>query len=277
MAKLTRTWWGTKFMDALTNFMEEGRLKRGRSYSGENRVLSFEIDNSGIKAKIRGNTNPYYGIYKEPKYKVSLNFTEISATKWPKIIDKISGNVGLMSKLILNEMPDNIEDVFLEFKENFLPLKSKDISSDCSCPDWQNPCKHIAGVYFKVASILDRDPFLMFQLRGISKDRLQDSLKKTELGKALISSFSKDKAIIKEDDSFYTSPKKIDFDQNIDLVHFWNGSKIADQPISDDETISAILIKKQGDYPAFWHRDNSFIASMEDIYSHVRKKNKASL
>ncbi|MFC1659438.1 SWIM zinc finger family protein [Pseudomonadota bacterium] len=279
MAKLTRTWWGTKFMDALSNFMEEGRLKRGRSYSGENRLLSFDLNNTDIKARIRGNKNPYFGIYKEPRYNVSLSFTKIPQNKWPKIIDKISNNVGLMSKLILNEMPDNIEDVFLDFKENFLPLKPKDINSKCSCPDWENPCKHVAGVYFKVASLLDKDPFLMFQLRGISKSRLQDSLRKTELGKALISSFMKDEMEIKENNSFYTSPEIIDFDQNIDLMKFWNGSKIIDQPLSNNhnETVPAILIKKQGDYPAFWHRDNSFITTMEEVYSYIRKKNKVGL
>lgn len=277
MSKITRTWWGTKFMDALSGFMEEGRLKRGRSYSGERRVLSFEIKNSEIKARVRGNKNPYFGVYTEPKYRVSLNFTEIPAKKWPKIIDNISNNVGLMSKLILNEMPDDIEVVFSKFNEQLLPSESKDLDSSCSCPDWENPCKHVAGIYFKIAFLLDYDPFLMFQLRGISKDKLQDSLKKTQLGKTLLSSFAGDKVKIETNNSFYTIPEKVNLDPNMDLINFWNGSKLPEQSILSDYTIPAVLIKKHGDYPAFWQRHNSFIEAMEDIYTYIREKNKVGL
>ena len=47
---------------------------------------------------------------------------------------------------------------------------------------------------------------------------------------------------------------------------------------SDNITeISAALIKKQGDYPEFWTKNNSFIKAMELFYSHTRKKNRKDL
>ena len=47
---------------------------------------------------------------------------------------------------------------------------SRDLSTDCSCPDWSNPCKHIAAVYYLLGEEFDRDPFLLFRLRGKSRD-----------------------------------------------------------------------------------------------------------
>ena len=38
--------------------------------------------------------------------------------------------------------------------------------------------------------------------------------------------------------------------------------------------LAALLIKKQGDYPPFWHKDLSFIGVMEELYERVRTKNK---
>jgi uncharacterized Zn finger protein len=35
--------------------------------------------------------------------------------------------------------------------------------------------------------------------------------------------------------------------------------------------IPAILIKKGGDFPAFWQKQNSFIDVMEDFYLRMRK------
>jgi len=37
--------------------------------------------------------------------------------------------------------------------------------------------------------------------------------------------------------------------------------------------VSAIIVKKQGDYPAFWHKENSFIETMEELYQRVKIKN----
>ena len=43
------------------------------------------------------------------------------------------------------------------------PRKLGDLKTDCSCPDWSNPCKHIAAVYYLLGEEFDRDPFLLFR------------------------------------------------------------------------------------------------------------------
>ncbi|MBU7037515.1 MAG: SWIM zinc finger family protein, partial [Theionarchaea archaeon] len=47
----------------------------------------------------------------------------------------------------------------------------------CSCPDWANPCKHIAAVYFLLAERFDEDPFLIFHLRGRTKEEIINVLR----------------------------------------------------------------------------------------------------
>ena len=42
----------------------------------------------------------------------------------------------------------------------------------CSCPDSANPCKHIAAVYYLLGEEFDRDPFLIFRLRGMAREEL---------------------------------------------------------------------------------------------------------
>ena len=55
---------------------------------------------------------------------------------------------------------------------SLFPAKSADLSTDCSCPDWSNPCKHIAAVYFLLGEEFDRDPFLIFKMRGTEREVL---------------------------------------------------------------------------------------------------------
>ena len=76
------------------------------------------------------------------------------------------------AKLLAGEMPQDIETVFEEAGLSLFPAKLGDLETDCSCPDWSNPCKHIAAVYYLLGEEFDRDPFLIFTLRGMDRDEL---------------------------------------------------------------------------------------------------------
>lgn len=280
MSAKIRTWWGNKFIDALTRFMDEGRLSRGRGYASDHRILKFDIIDHTITATVRGNVNPYFGVYKEPKYKTEITIKPIEADKWPIILKRIVKNVSFVSSFIMNEMPDNIESVFAEEKLSFLPISRKDIVSDCSCPDYANPCKHIAGVYYRLAAILDENPFLLFQLRGLPLPQLMLELQKSELGKALYQELaSSDDIAIPNDDTFFTPIETIKIPKNTTQNDFWfyNASQPATSEVPTSNQLRGILIKKNGDFPSFWNKQQSFASAMSEVYTFLQKKNKSIL
>ncbi len=259
------------------------RLQRGRAYRTDNRVLTFDIVANKVTATIRGNINPYFGVTEEPRYKISLSFNLISASQWQKIITKLCNNPGWLAKLMLNEMPSNIEDAFETTP--FLPKTYTDITSSCDCPDNATPCKHIAGVYYRIAASLDSNPMLLFQFRGLTTAQLHSALKKTELGQV----FSE----------YISAPEHIEVEQQPHKYHAFKIKNTSRESVTTQKNradrywtmtewdlpsltpgsseIQAALIKKQGDHPQFWSRSNSFIDAMEDIYSNIKKKNKDSL
>jgi uncharacterized Zn finger protein len=55
---------------------------------------------------------------------------------------------------------------------------------------------------------------------------------------------------------------------------FWTGAKRLPAPLvtTASAPVSALLVKKQGDYPPFWQKDVSFISVMEELYERVRMK-----
>ncbi|WGZ95171.1 MAG: SWIM zinc finger family protein [Candidatus Thiothrix putei] len=277
MAKLTRTWWGEKFLNVLAISMDSGRLGRGRAYSGPNRLLTFAINGAVAKATVRGNVNPYFGVYKEPRYQVEVKLKPFSAQDWDKLIDAISQNAACLSQLLLNEMPTAIENVFAQQNLHLLPQRSTDLISQCSCPDYASPCKHVAGVYYKLASLLDRDPLLLFQLRGMDPVRLQEKLAASPLGKALLEQRGEGKQALEYQTHRYPDPPRQPLAAT-GLKAFWQGS--APLPLvnaSGKAATPAVLVKKGGDYPAFWERDSSFIGVMEALYITVTDKNRAVL
>ncbi|MEG3896812.1 MULTISPECIES: SWIM zinc finger family protein [unclassified Microcoleus] len=272
MSQFTRTWWGNKFIDALERFTDSGRLGRGRSYARNDKVKSFKINDGLVMAEVRGSVNPYFGVYKEPLYKTKIEFEPISQAKWKVAIAQMASKASFISRLLLNEMPDNIENAFSPLGLHLLPSSREDFKTTCSCPDYSNPCKHIAGVYYLVAAELDKDPFLLFELRGLSKEVLHRELAKTPLGMALSAELTADAAAPVAVDSYYTQAIASEA-QTVSLKEFWHGAKRLPQTIevAPPSVVSAIVVKKQGDFPQFWHKDGSFIEAMEELYLRVKK------
>ena len=275
MSQFSRTWWGQKFIEAIEELTDAGRLSRGRSYARGRKVKSFEIHNEAVTAQVRGSVNPYFGVHKEPLYKTTIVFEPFTRAQWSQAIALISSKASLISRLLLGEIPDNIEETFQPLGLNLLPNSKKDFKSKCSCPDYSNPCKHIAGVYYLVAAELDQDPFLLFSLRGLSREMLLKELAKSSLGKALSAELQLEPQAPCPSEFYYATLQTTAATHlKGDLRAFWQGSKQLPSSIEmvAPSPVSGIAVKKQGDFPAFWHRDNSFISAIAALYEQVKAK-----
>ena len=276
MGEFSRTWWGEKFIRAIESFTDAARLARGRSYARGGKILEFAVNKGKIEATIRGSINPYFGVYSEPRYETVVKMKPIAKKDWSQIIQRMGANASVVSKLLLDEVPENIESSFRAVKKNLLPRSEEDFQTSCSCPDWSNPCKHIAGLCYRFASELDEDPFLLFELRGLTQEQLHQELAKTPLGRALMTGLLPEELAPAPVESYYTRPKKQQLTAVTSLKEFWQGKIL--KPPEERETIetniSGILVKKAGDLPGFWHPHSSFIATMEELYQRVKTKNR---
>jgi uncharacterized Zn finger protein len=274
MPDFTRTWWGQKFIAALEEFTDEGRLHRGRAYARNGRILTHKLDQGTVRATVRGSINPYFGVYTEPIYQTSVKLKPINRADWAPLIADIAANAGFVAKLLLNEMPDTIDQAFARRGLNLLPAGKGDFTTKCSCPDWGDPCKHVAGLCYLLAADLDHDPFLLFELRGLPRDQLQAELRQSPLGQVLAAELSPTEAPIEPAASYFTSPTKQPAGGVVSLKEFWTGHKRLPRlpEPTGGPTVPALLIKKQGDFPPFWKKDASFIDVMEALYERVREK-----
>lgn len=163
------TWWGQRWTQALESFGWHTRLERGRRYARRGQVAKILIEPGKVLAQVQGS---------RPKpYAVQIALHPISRKGWSRVADAIARQALYTAKLLSGEMPHEIEKTFAEAKLALFPKSRHDLSTDCSCPDWENPCKHIAATYYILAQEFDRDPFLLFKLRGISRDELLSDIR----------------------------------------------------------------------------------------------------
>ena len=97
---------------------------------------------------------------------------------WDCVIQSLSEKAIFSAQLLAGEMPSDIEAVFTSNGLSLFPYTLSDIRSRCTCPDKANPCKHIAAVYYQLGDRFSEDPFLIFQLRGRTRDQILASLRK---------------------------------------------------------------------------------------------------
>lgn len=276
MSKLGKTWWGKRFIEGLESFTEPGRLARGRQYVSSHRITRWQARGNRVEANIRGKVSPYYGVYEEPVYETSIEFATIPASAWADAIGHIGERAGFLSRLLFNEMPDEIEKPLAELGLSLLPASRKDIRTRCTCPDQENPCKHVAGLYYLLAARLDQDPFLLFELRGLSHGDLVRRLKATPLGSALAAALTEEAGELRPARSYFTRPEPIEAPAAISPKDFWRGPKRLPPGVEPPQpaAVSGILVRKGGDYPRFWDKDESFVEVMDALYEQVRKKAK---
>ncbi|MBW4658039.1 MAG: SWIM zinc finger family protein [Drouetiella hepatica Uher 2000/2452] len=166
-----REWWAQRWVDVLESFGWRRRLERARNYARQGNVLDIQFDGSQVSAQVQG-TAP------EP-YDVSLSLDPFDDEQWQYVIESMSERAIFSAKLLSGEMPQNIEEVFTANGLSLFPYTKFDIHSRCSCPDPANPCKHIGAVYYLLGDRFSEDPFVLFQLRGRSKEQIITALRQT--------------------------------------------------------------------------------------------------
>ncbi|NET74355.1 MAG: hypothetical protein F6K62_26625, partial [Sphaerospermopsis sp. SIO1G2] len=171
----SREWWSQRWLDLLDSYRFKKRLERARNYSRQGNVLSIEFKDSKVLAKVQGSEV-------EP-YQVSLSLDAFSDEEWGYIIETLSQKSIFAAKLLAGEMPQNIEDVFISNGLSLFPFALGDVHSKCSCPDKAVPCKHIGAVYYQLADRFSEDPFVLFQLRGRTREQIINDLRKLRSSK----------------------------------------------------------------------------------------------
>lgn len=162
------TWWGRLWISGLEKLGDdyENRLPRGKKYAEEGAVSHFVVVPGEIQAKVHGRKT----------YNVTLGLPALTTMQWERALERIALESRFVASLLAGEMPQGLDETFREAGASLYPRVPKELQTHCDCPDWANPCKHVAAVCYIMAEALDRDPWLLFDLRGKTKEEVLDAL-----------------------------------------------------------------------------------------------------
>lgn len=159
-----QSWWAKRWIAVLEGFAMGPRLTRGKTYARNGQVVSLTIDKGRVAAKVQGS--------RRTPYSVHIEMGTLTPDEWAKVGGALASQASFMARLLGGQMPEDIEEVFTASGLNLFPKSLREIHTNCSCPDWAVPCKHTAAVYYLLGEEFDRDPFLIFKLRGMEREEL---------------------------------------------------------------------------------------------------------
>jgi len=174
--KIGATWWGQRWIEALEKLSWEyaSRLARGRTYARAGRVHDLEVAPGKVTARVTGS--------RPTPYKVTLRLAVLDRGAWDKAVVEMAKQAVFAAELLAGAMPKEIDQAFRASGRSLFPAKAKDLQTACSCPDWANPCKHVAATHYVLGEAFDKDPFLLFELRGRGRDAVLGALRKLRAG-----------------------------------------------------------------------------------------------
>jgi uncharacterized Zn finger protein len=233
-------WWARRWVEAMELFHSDSRLARGRTYARSGQVISIDIDKGDVTSKVQG-SRP------EP-YEVSIAVDTLSPEDWEKVVGELTHDPYLAAKLLAGDLPEEVEGVFAKAGVSLLPTRIVELHTECSCPDWRDPCKHIAAVYYLLAEEFDRDPFLVFRLRGIAREEFHGALTDAGAGADVVPTYSPE--------PLTQSP-----------AQYWGEGAPLDSHADAARVpaLTASLAKQAGHFP-FWRAEEPFMEALEQAY-----------
>lgn len=252
--------WGQRWKEVVSSFYPAKRLERGLRYAKGGQVLSIRIEQGFATADVQGSrTQPY---------KVEIGLPMFTRKQWQRITAELLKKAFYTAKLLAGDMPSDIERIFQAAGAPLLPTSDEDISSDCSCTDLENPCKHVMAVYFILGQEIDRNPFLLMEMRGLTRAQLLTEIQTNRIKKTKSSTTPPTTSAINRPSQTFLADRLNDFfsvPKNHSLT-----------PTVDTDTLAQLRapgsrIKEMGT-PPFWQSDNNFEEVLIRIYQAVRKR-----
>ncbi len=159
---ITKTFWGKSWCDNLERYSDfENRLPRGRTYLRNGSVIDLNIGAGTVSAQVMGSD----------LYKIKVNIAAVPKQQWQSIGTDCAGSIDSLVELLQGRLSKGVMERICRPGTGLFPAP-KEITFDCSCPDWAGMCKHIAAVFYGVGVRLDEQPELLFTLRKVDAKEL---------------------------------------------------------------------------------------------------------
>lgn len=159
------TWWGKAWMEHLVNPSETNLWEQGYYYLEQGALQELTLTEKGvIKAQVSD--------YGTRVYQQELQLPIFSSQQLNAWSSYFQQNPYWLSQLLSQQVPLELFQVAEQLLAPLLPEGLQEWKMACSCSKRSIPCKHLTTVLLAIKQQIEQAPFWLFQLRGVSLEKL---------------------------------------------------------------------------------------------------------
>jgi uncharacterized Zn finger protein len=157
------TWWGRAWVRAVEeSAYAERELLAGRALARGGHVGGITTDTGGLVAAVEDG---------DGLWTASVSLPVLDDPGRDGLVETVAAESGRVAALLAGDLPHSLVEHAEEAGVELLPYGGELVSS-CTCRAWVDPCVHALAVLSQVAWLLDADPLVLLQLRGLPRDDL---------------------------------------------------------------------------------------------------------
>jgi uncharacterized Zn finger protein len=171
-----QSWWAGRWMRSLAQMLDTGRMSEGRSCARAGRVSPLDVQPGLVLAEVQS------GSAVTLPYRVRMATAIFTDAQWERIISLMGRRAIYAAQLMNGEMPEDIDTVFQAAGVSLFPTSMHDLGASCTCSEWPSACRHVIAVFCQLGDWIDNDPFLLFTMRGRTREQVMTALRAQRAG-----------------------------------------------------------------------------------------------
>ena len=210
--KSSNTWWSGRFLRSLERLGLVSPSRQARDVVQAVRVLSLAVGPGWVESRVQ--------IGQE--FVCRMEFAPLTDLEWEESFERLAfSDLSAAALLTTGRLPPQIEDFFIPSGRLLLPQSAEDLEFSCSCRAPAGLCQHLTATVYQFAERLDRDPWLLFLIRGRSSEEVMEALAQRWNRSAEPRFLAPNRAAIKAEqaepltsdiDRFWSAPAPIEMD-----------------------------------------------------------------
>ncbi len=157
------TWWGKAWVRAVEEAAyAEGDLRAARTLARGGHVGQIATEPGRYVAAVEDGR----GVWTVEGTIPVLDPRDVDA-----LVETVAAESGRVAALLAGDLPHTLVEHAEEAGVELLPYGGE-LGSSCTCDHWADPCVHALAALQQLAWLVEDDPFVLLQLRGLPRDDL---------------------------------------------------------------------------------------------------------
>ncbi|MFC6285412.1 hypothetical protein ACFP3Q_05710 [Nocardioides sp. GCM10027113] len=158
-----RSWWGKAWVRAVEEaaYTPED-LARARSLARGGHVGGLTTTPGGVLAAVADG---------DELWTVDCRLPLLDDVAQQALVEVVAAGSGRVAELLAGRLPLELVEHAEEAGVELLPYGGE-LETSCTCDPWTDPCPHALAVLSQVAWLVEQDPLVLLQLRGLPREEL---------------------------------------------------------------------------------------------------------